>query len=185
MKNQNHTALLGGFFASLALYILLFFWDVSLELSELRTVLWLSFSVVPAFFLQLWLCRLEKVRWTRWLPLCALCLAALAGAAYLFGLVGSGWDALGGLILLCWCIAPAAGCALGWLACGGILPRRLGAAGLAALLAVYAGLKIMGGPRPFFLRFELMDLPALAVLAAGVWLLLRRESRAKKRKDKP
>lgn len=181
MKNRNHIALLVGFFVSLVLYVLLFLWNVSLDLSELRTVLWLSFSAVPAFCLQLWLCRLENVRWTRYLPLCALFLVALIGGSYLFGLVGSGWDTLGGGILLCWCIAPTAGCALGWLAYGGKLPRRLGAVGLATLLAVYAGFKIMGGPRPFFLRFELMDLPALVVLAIGLWLLLKKESREKKR----
>ena len=179
MKNRNHIALLAGFFVSCALYVLLFFWDAPLDLSELRAVLWLSISAVPAFCLQLWLCRLEKVLWTRWLPVSVLCLVALVGAAYLSGLVGSGWDALGGAFLLCWCIAPAAGCALGWLAYGGKLPRRLGAAGLAALLTVYAGLKIMGGPRPFFLRFELMDLPVLVVLAVGAWLLLRKERRGK------
>lgn len=172
MKPRNHVALLIGFFISLVLYILLFFWDTSLALSELRSVLWLSFSAVPAFCLQLWLCRLETVRWIRWLPLCTLFLVALVGAAYLFGFVGSGWDTLGGGILLCWCIAPAAGCALGWLAHGEKLSRKLATAGLVALLAIYLGLKIMGGPRPFFLRFELMDLPALAVLATGTWLLL-------------
>ena len=116
MRSRSHIALLAGFFASLALYVLLFFWDVSLDLSELRAVLLLSFSAVPAFCLQLWLCRLEHVRWARWLPLCALLLLALVGAAYLFGLVGSGWDALGGVFLLCWCVAPAAGCALAWTA---------------------------------------------------------------------
>lgn len=184
MKNRNHIALLAGFFTSLTLYVLLFFWNAPLSLSELRSVLWLSFSAVPAFCLQLWLCRLEHVRWIRWLPLCFLFLVALVGAAYFFGLVGSGWDTLLGGILLCWCIAPAAGCALGWLAYGGKLPRRLGAVGLAALLAVYAGLKIMGGPRPFFLRFELTDLPALAVLAAGAWLLFRKENRVKREVQK-
>ena len=114
-------------------------------------------------------------------PLCALSLVALVGAAYFFGFVGSGWDTLGGGILLCWCIAPAAGCALGWLAYGGKLTRRLGAAGLVILLAVYVGLKVMGGPRPFFWHFELMDLPALVVLAMGVWLLLRKESCIKRK----
>ena len=96
MKNQNHIGLLGGCFTSLMLYVLLFFWDASLELSELRSVLRLSVSAVPVFFLQLWLCRLENVRWTRWLPLCTLFLVALVGAAYFFGFVGSGWDTLGG-----------------------------------------------------------------------------------------
>lgn len=172
MKNQNHIALLIGFFVSLVLYILLFFWDVSVELSELQVVLRLSVSAVPAFCLQLWLCRLKTIRWARWLPLSALLLLTLIGAAYFFG--GSGWDTLGGAVILCWCIAPAAGCALGWLAYGRELSRRLGTAGLAALLVVYEGLKIMGGPRPFFLRFELMDLPALAVVVAGAWLLLRK-----------
>ena len=101
MKNQNHIGLLVGCFTSLMLYVLLFFWDASLELSELRSVLRLSVSAVPVFFLQLWLCRLENVRWTRWLPLCTLFLVALVGAAYFFGFVGSGWDTLGGGILLC------------------------------------------------------------------------------------
>lgn len=181
MKSRNHIALLAGFFASLALEILLFFWDAPLDLLELRIVLCFSFSVVPAFCLQLWLCRLENVRRARWLPLGTLCLMALIGAAYLFGLVGSGWDSLGGGVLLCWCIAPAAGCVLGWMAHGGKLPRRLGAAGLAVLLAVYVGLRIMGG---IVLRFELMDLLALAVLAAGVWLLFGKERRVRKRENK-
>ena len=180
MKNRNRIALLVGFFVSLVLYVLLLFWDAPLDLSELRTVLWLSFSAVPTFCLQLWLCQLENVRWTRYLPLCILLFVALVGIAYLSGLVGSGWDTLGGGILLCLCIAPAAGCDLGWLAYGGKLPRRLGTAGLVALLAVYAGLKIMGGPRPFFLRLELIDLPVLAVLATGAWLLFRKENRVKK-----
>lgn len=96
MKNQNHIGLLVGCFTSLMLYVLLFFWDASLELSELRSVLRLSVSAVPVFFLQLWLCRLENVRWTRWLPLCTLFLVAMVGAAYFFGFVGSGWDTLGG-----------------------------------------------------------------------------------------
>ena len=59
MKNQNHIGLLVGCFTSLMLYVLLFFWDASLELSELRSVLRLSVSAVPVFFLQLWLCRLR------------------------------------------------------------------------------------------------------------------------------
>ena len=178
MKNQNHIGLLVGCFTSLMLYVLLFFWDASLELSELRSVLRLSVSAVPVFFLQLWLCRLENVRWTRWLPLCTLFLVALVGAAYFFGFVGSGWDTLGGGILLCWCIAPAAGCALGWLTYGGKLPRRLGTAGLVILLAVYVRLKVMGGPLG---DFELMDLPAIVVLAMGIWLLLRKEGRIKRK----
>ena len=178
MKNQNHIGLLVGCFTSLMLYVLLFFWDASLELSELRSVLRLSVSAVPVFFLQLWLCRLENVRWTRWLPFCTLFLVALVGAAYFFGFVGSGWDTLGGGILLCWCIAPAAGCALGWLTYGGKLPRRLGTAGLVILLAVYVRLKVMGGP---FGDFELMDLPAIVVLAMGILLLLRKEGRIKRK----
>ena len=67
---------------------------------------------------------------------------------------------------------------MGWLAYGGKLPRRLGAAGLIILLAVYVRLKVMGGP---FWYFELMDLPALIVLAMGVWLLFRKESCIKRK----
>ena len=54
MKNQNHIGPLVGCFVSLMLYVLLFFWDASLELSELRSVLQLSVSAVPAFCLQLY-----------------------------------------------------------------------------------------------------------------------------------
>ena len=67
---------------------------------------------------------------------------------------------------------------MGWLAYGGKLPRRLGAAGLVILLAVYVRLKVMGGP---LWVFELMDLPAIVVLAIGIWLLLRKEGRIKRK----
>ena len=75
-------------------------------------------------------------------------------------------------------IAPAAGCAVGWLTYGGKLPRRLGTAGLVILLAVYVRLKVMGGP---FGDFEFMDLRAIVVLGMGIWLLLRKEGRIKRK----
>lgn len=67
---------------------------------------------------------------------------------------------------------------MGWLTYGGKLPRRLGTAGLVILLAVYVRLKVMGGP---FGDFELMDLPAIVVLAMGIWLLLRKDGRIKRK----
>ena len=69
-----------------------------------------------------------------------------------------------------WCIAPAAGCCLGWMTTNHKIGRWAAAAGWVLLLAVYVWLKSKGGPwYP-----EPMDLAALIVLIAGLYLLFRK-----------
>ena len=156
---------------SLILYFCLLFvnwnWDISISGSSLRATLALTLHAVPAFCLQRLLCRMEKPVWARWLPLALLAAVAVLGALYLTGVLGSGWDILGGAILLCWCIAPAAGLALGWMAGG----RKPAAIGVFLMLAVYVVLKAHGGP---LWHLEPVDLSALAVLAAGLYFLFRK-----------
>lgn len=156
---------------SLALYFALYFIfanrDVTINGASLGVSLLLTVHAVPAFFLQWLLCRMERPAWVRWLPLVLLAAVAVIGALYLTGVLGSGWDVLGGGIILCWCIAPAAGLALGWMAGG----RKLAAIGLFLMLAVYVVLKAHGGP---LWLLEPVDLAALAVLAAGLYFLFRK-----------
>lgn len=172
--SAEHTktiALTVSFILSLALYPVLFFIfthrDVTINGASLGSTLALTVHAVPAFFLQWLLCRMEKPVWVRWLPLALLASIAVIGVLYLTGILGSGWDALGGAIILCWCIAPAAGLALGWMAVG----RKLAAIGLFLILAVYVVLKAHGGS---LWRLEPVDLSALAVLAAGLYFLFRK-----------
>ena len=170
-EHMKPIALTTALILSLILYCCLLFmnwnWDISISGSSLRVTLALTFHIVPAFFLQWLLCRMEKPVWVRWLPLALLAAAAVIGALYLTGTLGSGWDVLGGAVLLCWCIAPAAGLALGWLA-SGLKPAAIG---VFLMLAVYVVLKAHGGP---LWHLEPADLAALAVLAAGLYFLFRK-----------
>ena len=156
---------------SLALYFALYFLfinrDVVINGASLGVSFALTFHAIPALFLQWLLCRMEKPVWARWLPLALLAAVAVIGVLYLTGTLGSGWDVLGGAMILCWCIAPAAGLALGWMASG----RKLAAIGLFLMLAVYVVLKAHGGP---LWLLEPVDLAALAVLAAGLYFLFRK-----------
>ena len=169
--HMKTAALTVGLTSSLALYLTLFFVftnrDITINGASLGSTLALTVHAVPAFFLQWLLCRMEKPAWVRWLPLVLLAAFAVIGALYLTGTLGSGWDALAGAIILCWCIAPAAGLALGWMAGG----RKLAAIGLFLILAVYVVLKAHGGP---LWLLEPVDLAALAVLAAGLYFLFRK-----------
>lgn len=170
-KRMKIAALPVGFALSLILYVALFFVlanrDVIINGTSLGSTLVLTLHAVPAFLLQWLLCRVEKPVWVRWLPLALLAAVAVIGALYLTGTLGSNWDFIGGAILLCWCIAPAAGLALGWLASG----RKLAAIGVFLMLAVYVVLKAHGGP---LWLLEPVDLAALAVLAAGLYFLFRK-----------
>ena len=169
--HMNTAPLTVGLALSLALYLTLYFIftnrDVTINGASLGVSLLLTVHAVPAFFLQWLLCRVERPAWVRWLPLALLAAAAVIGALYLTGTLGSGWDVLGGAMILCWCIAPAAGLALGWMAGG----RKLAAIGVFLILAVYVVLKAHGGP---LWHLETVDLAALAVLAAGLWFLFRK-----------
>ena len=145
------------------------------NLDVLDTTLWsslvLSFHAVPAFCLQALLCRAAKWKWVKFIPPVLFSLAIFVGAMYLFGVWGSGWDALGGGLLLIWCVAPAAGCCLGWMTTDYKIGRCVAAVGWALLLGVYLGLKGLGGS---WWHFESLDIPALLVLLAGLYLLFRR-----------
>lgn len=169
MKDRKNILLAVCFVVTLALYCVLF-WP-GLPYRDLWPVLALSFHAVPAFCLQALLCRIAKWNWIKFIPFGLLLLTALVGTLYLYGVWGTGWDSLGGAILLIWCVAPAAGCCLGWMRAGHKLGRWAAAAGWALLLAVYAWLKAMGGPLWYP---EPMDLAALIVLIAGVYLLFRK-----------
>ena len=174
MKDRKNRLLLVCFAVSLALYCALFWVDLDyLWFSNLKPTLLLSVHVIPAFCLQALLCRTAKWNWIKWLPLTLFSLAVFVGAMYLFGVWGHGWDALGGGLLMIWCIAPAAGCCLGWMSEGHKLGRWVAAIGWALLLAVYIRLKERGGPLAIF-DFEPPDLAALIVLIAGLLLLFRR-----------
>ncbi len=175
-ERKTTVALLVCLALSLAAYPALLFvlpgWDLTVLGGSLRTDLILAWPVIPFFCLQWLLCRVKKFKWPRWAPLVLLAAVALIGALYLFGALGSGWDALGGGILLCWCVAPAIGVCLGWMAGGGHTAKRIAGIGLLAMLAVYVGLKALGSPR--WWAFEPLDVPALAALAAGLWLFFKK-----------
>lgn len=172
MKDRKNRLLLVCFAVSLALYFALFWIDLDyLWFRNLKPTLLLSVHAIPAFCLQALLCRTAKRNWIKLIPLALFSLAVFVGAMYLFGVWGHGWDALGGGLLMIWCIAPAAGCCLGWMYAGNI--RWAAAIGWALLLAVYIRLKERGGPLAIF-DFEPPDLAALIVLIAGVYLLFRK-----------
>ena len=166
-EHMKAAALPAGLALSLILYALIYIWQPGLAQSSIKANLMLTVHAVPAFFLQWLLCRMEKPVWARWLPLALLAAAAVIGVLYLTGTLGNNWDFIGGVILLCWCIAPAAGLALGWMAGG----RKLAAIGVFLMLAVYVVLKVHGGP---LWHLEPVDLAALAVLAAGLYFLFRK-----------
>ena len=171
VEHMKTAALTVNLILALVLYFALFFifinWDVTINGTSLRATLALTVHAVPAFCLQWLLCRMEKPVWARWLPLALLAALTLLGALLFWGAIGSGWDKLTGGIILCWCIAPAAGLALGWMASG----RKLAAIGVFLILAVYVVLKAHGGP---LWHLEPVDLAALAVLAAGLYFLFRK-----------
>ena len=170
-EHTKTVVLMVSFILSLALYFALFFIfinrDVVINGTSLGVSLALTVHAVPAFLLQWLLCRVEKPVWVRWLPLALLAVVAVIGALYLTGTLGSNWDFIGGAFILCWCIAPAAGLTLGWMANG----RKLAAIGVFLMLAVYVYVKSLGGS---LWHLEPVDLAALAVLAAGLYFLFRK-----------
>lgn len=170
MKDRKNILLAVCFALSLALYCVLFWVELNyLWFSNLKPTLLLSVPAIPAFCLQSLLCRTAKWNWVKFAPLGLLSFPSFVGAMYLFGVWGSGWDALGGGLMLIWCVAPAAGCCLGWMYAG--RRRWVAAIGWLLLLAIYVWLKAMGGPwYP-----EPIDLAALIVLIAGIYLLLRKK----------
>lgn len=123
MKNRTDKILLIAFFASLVFYVFLlphcYFTFFTPETPRWAYLVydWLSwhFHAVPAFCLQLLLCRKIRHRFAV-LPTLFLVVLALWSA---YGCsTHDGWDALGYEIFLQLSAAPAVGCVLAWAAYG-------------------------------------------------------------------
>ena len=122
MKNRTDNILLITFLVSLAFYMFIlprFFEGIAFDGPEWAHVVynWLSmcFHAVPAFCLQLLLCRKTR-RWIAALP--GLAVVGLAFWAAYGCVTSTGWDTLGYAILLFLCAAPAVGCVLAWMVFG-------------------------------------------------------------------
>ncbi len=114
MKNRTDKILLAVFLLSLAAYaplLLTYSFAFDSGWDTVRAWLLLTFHAVPAFCLQLLLCRRTQ-RWIAALPGLAVIGVALWSAFAAFTVIG--WEGLGWLILLLLCAAPAAGIALAW-----------------------------------------------------------------------
>ncbi len=119
MKSRTDKLLLAVFLLSLAAYAFLILtyqtFDFDLRWDTVRGWLLLTFHAVPAFCLQLLLCRRTR-RWIAALPGLAVVWVAFWSAYAAF--TSPFWDGLGYAILLVLCIAPAAEIALAWAAYG-------------------------------------------------------------------
>lgn len=101
MKNRTNRLLFLGFLLSLALCGLSFLLDIR----------WLLFlPVLPAFCVQLLMCRLK-----RWRALPLLLTAAMAALGFYFSQQPSFGAGIFGTILLFACISPTVGCGVAWL----------------------------------------------------------------------
>lgn len=118
MKNRTDKTLLVIFLLSLLFYsfiVLTYLEIIPIDrpygLYTIHAWLALGLHVVPAFCLQLLLCRTVH----RFLAACPalLLLGFVLCMAYAF-LTAIGWDALGYALMLFLSIAPASGCALAW-----------------------------------------------------------------------
>ena len=175
MKDRKNILLAVCFAVSFTLYCALF-WP-GLLYRNLWPVLALSFHAVPAFCLPTLLCRTAKWNWVKLIPLGLFSLAVFVGTMYLSGIWGHDWDALGGALILLWCIAPAAGCCLGWMATAHKIGRWAATAGWFLMLTIYVWLKATGGPLWYPEPHpEPMDLAALIVLIACLYLLFHKTS---------
>lgn len=113
MKNRANQVLFGIFLVSFAIYSVLFaacFSELPIHISPLHQGFVFYFHMIPMFFLQLLLCRLEKRRWWLLLPFLPIVMAGILflGAAE--------WDPRAWVIVALWCVAPAVGYGLAWAA---------------------------------------------------------------------
>lgn len=102
-KNRTNQILLAVFLLSLVLCVGFWFWNI----------VWLLFlPALPAFCLQLLLCRMERWKFLRAVPLVLAAAMALLGFYYA---QQPGFGAgLFGVILLLGAISPAVGAVLAW-----------------------------------------------------------------------
>ena len=101
MKNRTDLILLILFFLSMAVCVVLWFVDL---------MLLLYVPVMPAFCIQLWLCRRSTSRPLRATPLIVIAAFAALGGVVVLG--SNGWDQLLGWIMMLISISPAVGCLL-------------------------------------------------------------------------
>ncbi len=118
MKNRTDKILLAVFLLSLSVcafllltYLEIIDFDLAYEWYSARAKLAVTLPAVPAFCLQLLLCRMVQ-RWIAALPGLAVVWVAFWSAYAAF--TSPFWDGLGYAILLLLCAAPAAGIALAW-----------------------------------------------------------------------
>lgn len=111
------------FWLTMAAYAVVFgsaFSELPLNIPNWHQGLLLYFHFVPAFFLQLSLCRMTGPRRRFLLPVLLLAVPVLVFVAV------ADWALMAWVLAGFWCIAPLLGCALGWLVWGVILlVRRL------------------------------------------------------------
>lgn len=121
---------------------------------------------LPFFFLQWRLCRAQKAKWVKWIPLGVISFLAIVSVIQVAFNQGS-WDSLLGWIGLIFCMAPAAGMFLGWMAHG----KKTAFIGVATAVIAY----LIANRVPLLQRpIELTDVAAAIVLTAGICLLFKK-----------
>lgn len=107
MKRTADRVLFALFLVSFAAYCAVFlsaFARLPLNISSLHQGLLLFAHFIPAFFLELLLCRIAAFPWRLLLPALPLL------AAGLWFLSRAEWYLMAWVLFLFWCIAPLAGC---------------------------------------------------------------------------
>ncbi|OUP25184.1 hypothetical protein [Gemmiger sp. An194] len=107
MKQTTNRLLFALFLGSFAVYCAVFasaFAELPLNISSLHQGLLLFSHFIPAFFLELLLCRTAARRWRLLLPALPLL------AAGLWFLSRAEWHVMAWVLYLIWCIPPLAGC---------------------------------------------------------------------------
>lgn len=107
LERKADRLLFSLFLVSFAGYCVVFvsaFAELPLNISSAHQGLLLFSHVIPAFFLELLLCRTTVFPWRLLLPVLPLL------AAGLWFLSGAEWHVMAWVLYLIWCIPPLAGC---------------------------------------------------------------------------
>lgn len=177
MKNQNHIGLLVGCFTSLMLYVLLFFWDASLELSELRICLAAFRFCRPCFLPAVVVMPAGKCPMDPLAPPLYPVPCGPGRSGLLLWVCGQRLGHFGGRYPPMLVHCPSGGVCFGLADLRWETPAQAGYGRAGHSAGGLCETQSYGWP---FGDFELMDLPAIVVLAMGIWLLLRKEGRIKR-----